>query len=179
MQLKDLFAIIKAVKEIIEKENGNDVYVNVASGSKIQAIACMMACMMFNDKKNVNPFYAHTKEYLGFEGKEQSKGVKELQSLPTYDIHRPRPELIQALKLIKEYGQKMPKKLLAERAEKNGIIVVNAQKKNFELACFASLDKNIIQPLQDQWKFIEVEKIGRTRYVKVTEAGSNAAEFLI
>ncbi|HEX9845774.1 MAG TPA: hypothetical protein VGA92_04845, partial [Candidatus Nitrosotenuis sp.] len=64
-------------------------------------------------------------------------------------------------------------------AEKNKLIIVNAQKKNFELACFASLDKNIIQPLQDQWKFIEVEKIGRTRYVKITEAGSNAAEFLI
>lgn len=175
----DLFAIIKAVKEIIEKENGNDIYVNVASGSKIQAIACMMACMMFNDKKNVNPFYAHAEEYLGFEGKEQSKGVKELQSLPTYDIHRPKPELIQALKLIKDYGKKMPKKILAERAEKNGLIVVNAQEKNFELACFASLDKNIIQPLQDQWKFIEVEKIGRTRYVKITKAGSNATEILI
>ena len=51
--------------------------------------------------------------------------------------------------------------------------------KNFELACFASLDKNIIQPLSDQWKFIEVEKIGRTRYVKITESGNNVVEFLI
>ena len=135
--------------------------------------------MMFNDRKNVKPFYAHAIEYLGFEGKEQSKGVKELQSLPTYDIHRPQPELIKALKIIKDYGKKMPKKLLAERAEKNKLIIVNAQKKNFELACFASLDKNIIQPLVDQWKFVEVEKIGRTRYVKITEAGANAVEFLI
>jgi len=87
--------------------------------------------------------------------------------------------IIKALKLIKDYGKKMPKKMLAELAEKNNLIVVNAQKKNFELACFASLDKNIIQPLQDQWMFIEVEKIGRTRYVKITEAGKNAAEFLV
>ena len=175
----DLFAIIKAVKEIIEKEEGNDIYVNVASGSKIQAIACMMACMIFNDKKNVNPFYAEAEEYLGFEGKEQSRGVKTLQPLPTYDIQKPKPELVKALKLIKDYGKKMPKKMLAELAEKNKLIVVNAQKKNFELACFASLDKNIIQPLQDQWKFVEVEKIGRSRYVKITEAGSNATEILI
>jgi len=39
----DLFKIIKSVKEIILKEKVNDIYVNVASGSKIQAIACMMA----------------------------------------------------------------------------------------------------------------------------------------
>ena len=69
----DLFKIIKSVKQVIEKEKGNSVYVNLSSGSKIQSIACMMACMMFNDKKNVNPFYAHAIEYLGFEGKEQSK----------------------------------------------------------------------------------------------------------
>lgn len=44
---------------------------------------------------------------------------------------------------------------------------------------FCKLDKNIIQPLEEEWKFVEVEKIGRSRYVKITEAGSNAAEFLI
>ena len=174
----DLFETIKAVKQIIEKENRNDVYVNVASGSKIQAIACMLACMMFNDKKNVQPFYAHAEEYLGFEGKEQSKGVKELQPLPTYDIHSPKPELIRALKIIQDYGKKMPKKLLAERAEKSELIIVNAQKKNFEQARFVSLDKNIIQPLKDQWKFIEEEKIGRSRYLKITEEGINATKFL-
>ncbi|MCZ6581802.1 MAG: DUF6293 family protein, partial [Thaumarchaeota archaeon] len=39
----DLYKIIKSIKEIIEKEKGNNVYVNLASGSKIQAIAGMMA----------------------------------------------------------------------------------------------------------------------------------------
>jgi hypothetical protein len=46
-------------------------------------------------------------------------------------------------------------------------------------ARFASLDKNIIQPLEEQWKFIEVEKIGRNRWIKLTQDGINAAEFLI
>ena len=27
------------------------IYVNVASGSKIHAIGCMMACMMFDDRE--------------------------------------------------------------------------------------------------------------------------------
>ena len=38
-----LFPIIKTVTEIIFKERKNDNYVNVATGSKIHAIGCMMA----------------------------------------------------------------------------------------------------------------------------------------
>jgi hypothetical protein len=68
---------------------------------------------------------------------------------------------------------------MAELAEKNNIITVNAQEENQSQARFASLDKNIIQPLEEQWKFIEVEKIGRNRWIKLTQDGYNAAEFLI
>ena len=49
---RDLFKIIRAVKNIIKQEQGNEIYVNLASGSKIQAIGTMMACMMFNDNEN-------------------------------------------------------------------------------------------------------------------------------
>jgi hypothetical protein len=51
--------------------------------------------------------------------------------------------------------------------------------KNHSMARFASLDKNIIQPLEEKWKFIQVEKIGRNRWIKLTQDGANAAEFLI
>jgi len=46
------------------------------------------------------------------------------------------------------------------------------------LARIASLDKNIIQPLEEQWKFIEVKKIGRNRWINLTQEGKNAIEFL-
>jgi hypothetical protein len=58
------------------------------------------------------------------------------------------------------------------------IIVVNAKEENFQQARFASLDKNIIQPLQNEWKFIEIERIGRTRWIKTTPEGQGAVEFL-
>ena len=175
----DLFKIIKAVKEIVVAEKKNDIYVNVASGSKIQAIACMMACMIFNDQKNVKPFYAEAEKYSAFEGKQQSTGWKRNIALPTYEIQIPKPELIEALKIINEGGGKITKKEMAKLAEDAKIITVNAREENYEQARFASLDKNIIQPLVDNWKFVEVEKIGRNRWIKITEAGSQAAEFLI
>lgn len=174
----DLFSVIRSVKEIIEKEKGNSIYVNLASGSKIQSIAMMMACMMFNDGK-VIPFYAEAEKYAGFEGKQLSYGVKNLMQLPTYQIQVPRRDLIDALKIIKEHGGKITKKEMARIADEEKLIDVNAREENYSQARFASLDKNIIQPLENTWKFIEVDKIGRNRWIKITKEGENAAEFLI
>jgi len=36
----------------------------------------MMACMMFNEKKSIKPFYAEAESYPGFEGKQMSYGIK-------------------------------------------------------------------------------------------------------
>ena len=52
---------------------------------------------------------------------------------------------------------------MAEIAEERGIITVNAEKSNHSQARFASLDKNIIEPLEKEWGFVEIEKIGKPR----------------
>ena len=175
-----LFTIIKSVKEIILQEEKNYIYVNVASGSKIQAIACMMACMILKDCKNIQPFYAEPEKYAAFEGKQQSFGLKDTIPLPTYEIQTPKTKLLDALRIIHEHkNQKLTKKEMAEIAEERGIITVNAEEANHSQARFASLDKNIIEPLEKEWNFIEVEKIGRNRWIKITEEGRHAAEFLI
>ena len=50
----------------------------------------MMTSMMFNDDDdNVNPFYVEAKEYLGFSGKPISKGIKNIEYIPTYEIQKP------------------------------------------------------------------------------------------
>lgn len=175
-----IFKVIKAVKEIISQEKNNYIYVNVASGSKIQAIACMMACMILKECKNIKPFYAVPEKYAAFEGKQQSSGIKDTFPLPIYEIQTPKPKLLQALKIVHQTkNQKITKKEMAEIAEEQGLITITSEDKNHSQARFASLDKNIIQPLMEQWNFIEIEKIGRNRWIKITEEGQNAAEFLI
>jgi hypothetical protein len=173
----DLFAIIKSVKQLIEKENKNTLFVNLASGSKIQSIGCMMACMMFNEYQNVRPFYVEAKEYTGFSGKPISKGIKEIEYVPTYNIQKPDSKHIAALKIIKEHD-KLTKKEMARISVEQKLITINAQEDNQSQATFASLDKNIIQPLLDKWKYITVEKLGRNRYITLTEEGKKAAEVL-
>lgn len=177
---RDLFQIIRAVKEIITKEKGNEIYVNLASGSKIQAIGTMMACMMFNDNSNVHPFYVEAENYPGFEGKNPlSTGIKNIQNVPPYSIKIPDSKLINALKIIKDNDKKITKKKMAELAEKNNLISVNPKdEENRSMVRFTSLDKNIIQPLEE-WGFVEIEKIGRNRWITITPEGENASEFLI
>ncbi|MDP6772605.1 MAG: DUF6293 family protein, partial [Anaerolineales bacterium] len=109
-----LFPIIKAVTEIIFKERKNDIYINVATGSKIHAIGCMMASMLFDDREKIHPFYAQAEQYPEYEGKtQQTYGVAEIHSLPTYRIGTPKQELLEAMKIIKEAGGRIQKKRMA------------------------------------------------------------------
>ena len=105
--------------------------------------------------------------------------MAEIHPLPTYRIGTPKPELIDAIRIIKNAGGRIQKKQMAEEAEKSKIIIVNARKQNFTQARFASLDKNIVQPLVDTWGFVEVEKVGRNRWLKLTDDGNYASEFLL
>jgi len=101
-----------------------------------------------------------------------------MKPLPTFEIHTPRSELIKALKIIKDHEGKISKKDMAQIAEDEKLIVVNAREENLSQARFTSLDKNIIQPLLNEWKFVEIKKIGKTRWVHITEDGIDATKFL-
>ena len=174
-----LFGIIRVIKEVIQNHRKDEFFVNVASGSKIHAIGCMMACMLFDDRKNIHPFYPQAESYPVYKNKEQQTyGVKEIHSLPTYQLLTPKPDLLAALKIIKEHDGRIQKKVLAEIAEEKKILNIGARKENHSNARFASLDKKIIQPLLNTWGFIEEEKIGKNRWISFTDDGKNASEFL-
>ena len=173
-----LFEIIKIVKDIIKDERENDIYLNVGTGSKIHAVGCMMACMIFDDRTNIHPFYAEPKSYHSYKGSEQQTvGVKEIHKLPTYQIRTPATKLLNALEIIRKAGR-ITKKELAEIADANGLINIGARQENMDQARYASLDKNIIHPLEHDWNFINVEKLGRNRYITLTKEGEHASEFL-
>ena len=175
-----LFDIVKTVKEIIFEEQSNDVYLNVASGSKIHAVGMMMATMIFDDRSNLHPFYAQAKEYHHTKiSQPHTTGIEAIHDLPTYRIQTPEKKHLQALKIIVDDGGKISKKEMAIAAETEGLIVINAEPSNHSQARFASLDKNIISPLENEWGYIRIEKVGRNRWIHLTDEGKWASEFLI
>jgi len=173
----NLLQIVKTVKEIILKHRKSEIYINVASGSKIHAIGCMMGCMIFDNRENLHPYYAEAEKYPAYkENEQQTYGVKKIHSLPTYQLQTPKRELLEALAIIKQHNR-IKKSELAELAKKKNLITVNSVE-NYKMARFTALDKNIVGPLKNTWGFIDEEKIGKNRYIFLTEDGKLASEFL-
>ena len=175
-----LFDIVRVTKEIILEEKPHDIYLNVASGSKIHAVGLMMATMIFDNRDNLHPFYAQAKDYHHTKVSEpQTTGIEEIHDLPTYQIQTPPQKQLEALKILVDNKGKMKKKEMAEQAEELELIVVNAHTENHSQARFASLDKNIIAPLENDWGYVKTEKVGRNRWIHLTDEGKWASEFLI
>ena len=172
----NLFSAIKAIRQIVESEKDNSYYINVSSGSKIQAVACTMASMMFHENNNIIPYYVEPEKYFPFKGKPQSSGMKNIRDLPRYEIQIPDKKLIKALELIEQNNGKISKKDLADKIEEIKLIKVGGKEENYDQTRFATLDKNFIHPLKDKWGFIKQQKIGRTRWLEITEEGKNVKE---
>lgn len=176
---EDVFDIIKTMKEIFEEEKTNDIYVNVSSGSKIQAIACMMACMTFREC-NPTPYYVVPESYPGTQSTEpQTSGMKRSVNLPKYEMKKPEDKIIRALRIIVDSGGKITKKKLAEKTDREKIITVGAADKNYDKVRYGMLDKTIVSPLENIWKFVKIEKIGRNHWIELTPEGENASKFLL
>lgn len=69
------------------QEKGNHILVNVSGGSKIQAIASMMACMMFKEMATIKPYYVVPEKYTNLleeKKNQETEGMKDVITLPEY-----------------------------------------------------------------------------------------------
>ena len=186
----DLFDILGALRIIILKEKGNSILVNVSVGSKIQAIASMMACMMFKDIATIKPYYAKPERYttsLAKEERQETEGLEDIIPMPEYKIEMPDEKLITCLRLINLNDGKITKRKLKDAAIKAGLIHVDKERitntkrglkeEYTEQAAYMSLNKNLIAPLRN-WRFVTETKVGTHHIINLTDDGKNALKFL-
>jgi hypothetical protein len=183
----DLFDILRAIRTIIMHEKGNHILVNVSVGSKIQAIASMMACMMFRDMATIKPYYVVPEKYntilLEEKRNQETEGMKDIITLPEYKIEIPNEKLIECMHMISLHkDNKITKRELKDLALNKNLIQVGKKdtqdkEERRDQAAYMALNKNLIEPLMD-WKFISVEKIGARHIVSLTDEGTNALRFL-
>lgn len=173
----DLFDTLRVLRRIILKEKNNAILVNVSVGSKIQAIASMMACMMFKDEVDILPYYAVPEKYVNIPREQETAGLKKVLKLPEYKIETPPNHLIHCLKIIHERSDnRIANKDLRDQALARDLIHVERDK-NYDQSAYMALKTNLIEPLL-KWKFVRVEKIGRRHNLVLTEDGLNALKFL-
>ena len=97
-----LFDIVRVIKEIISEEKQHDIYLNVASGSKIHAVGLMMGTMIFDDRTTLHPFYALAKDYHHTKVTDpQTSEIEDNNDLPKYQIHTPPQTQLAAIHILK------------------------------------------------------------------------------
>ena len=162
--------ITRVARDLILKEAGNEIAINLASGSKNHAIGLDRACMTFRKRDNIHPFYPEAKKWTAFKyPKQQSEGVVEIKQIPIHRIIVPEPELIIALKIIKRDSQDIPM-----HKGKKGVKKKDLAKSlfgNSEKTSLTKLQRNITQKLENTWRAIEIIEVGRTDWISLNSEG--------
>jgi len=167
---KNIEEITRVARDLILKETGNEIAINLASGSKNHAIGLDRACMTFRKRDNIHPFYPEAKNYRAVKYPcQQSSGVKQIKQVPIHRIIVPEPELIEALRIIKDNSTDIPL-----HKGKKGV-----KKKDLATAYFGDsskvnltkLQRNITQQLKKTWRAIEIIQVGQSDWISLTDEG--------
>jgi CRISPR locus-related DNA-binding protein len=171
LDIWDLYDCIQKFRKIILKEKGNHVYINVSTGTKITAIAGMLSCMLWG----ASPYYAPVRYPSSKEIKLPTEQVLDPEPLPVYDIRQPTNDEMLVLSLLKSAGGKMRKSKLIEKLGDEKIIKIKDETvtKLTDAAKHSQL-RAILDPMENKWKFVEVEASGRRSEVSITEKGETA-----
>lgn len=176
----DLYDALGTIGGAIADHPGDEVYVNLSAGSKITAVAGMIACMT----AGATPIYARP-DYGSGERKIPDEplhdAVAETFSLPTYPIEVPSKIEVAYLAFLAgadgaggegRYRGTSKKELIAFGKEESFDFIVRSEAST-EKGLYRVLDTHVIGPLSEK-EYITVERVGRTKYVSPTEEGQNA-----
>lgn len=170
----NLFDCLEKFRQIILKEKGNHIYINVSTGTKITGIAGMLSCMLWG----ASPYYARV-SYPSAKETEipPTEYVEEPDILPVYEIKKPGHEILLVLSLLKANGGRMKKARLIEKLESLEIIRIRDETKT-ELSSAAkhSQLRAILDPMENEWGYVEVKASGRRSEVFLTEKGGTALQ---
>lgn len=174
INLWDLYECIERFRTIMLDEEGNHVYVNVSTGTKITAIAGMLACMLWHGQ----PYYAKVSYPIDAQTKhETTEFVEEADVLPVYDIRKPKSEYLLVLDLLLRNGGKMHKSQMIHELENRGIIISEAKSaEEFSLAAKHGQLKGILNPMEKDWNYIKTISSGRRSEVYITDQGKSAVQ---
>jgi hypothetical protein len=164
----NLYESLGAIARVISRYEDEDVHVNVSTGSKVTAIAGMIAAMM----SRANAYYVRAEKY---KNEDVPRGIKDIFELPRYPIEKPDLQHILILEYLNESSrQKVTKSDLIDFAELQGLQFIS-NKDVSRKAKYRLLDNHIIEPLLNDG-YITISEEGRNRIVDISEEGANLIE---
>lgn len=176
----ELYDALASITEAIADYETDEVFVNLSAGSKITAIAGMIACMASEASPiYARPDYGPDGEHIPEEPLHDD--VAEVFELPTYPIDRPSDMHISFLARIQAETTEMtqgryqgvPKKELIEFALDREFPFVAQSDTATQKGYYRLLDRHVVRPLTEKG-YIMTERVGRQKFVTLTPAGTNA-----
>lgn len=175
----DLYDTLGTLTGAISEYPDDAVYVNLSAGSKITAIAGMIACMA----TDAHPIYArpdYGPDASRIPSEPLHEAVAETFELPRYPIDRPSETLLLFLAYIDaettetERGRYrgVSKKELIEFALEREFAFVSASDATTRKGYYRLLDTHVVAPAREKG-YVTVEQVGRTKFVSLTPDGEN------
>ena len=163
----DLYSSMGAIAESIAEHEDDEVFVNVSTGSKVTAIAGMIASMVLES----TPYYVRAKDY-----ENDPDDIEEFTELPTYPIDAPDAEQVDVLQFIDRFS-------MQQGPPTKGDVIHFSEQFNLDYVSrnvagkgkYRLLDTHIVEPLKER-EYIEESKQGRNKILSLTDDGRAALE---
>lgn len=172
---KSVPKIMKSVKDIVELERGNILYLNMSSGTHLQAVGLYNAAAMSEQDENIHAYCSDDSKDPNHP-KANTMSDDGFEQIDTIRIQIPERHLRESLVIITEMG-KISKKELGVMLSRKEIITPNPGRGNETQVTVTNLNQNIIIPLERKWGLIQTEKVGRKVMVSPTKKGMMSAVF--
>lgn len=165
----NIMACMEKFREIVTREQGNQIYFNVSTGSTLESIAAMLTCMIWKCR----PYYAKLKyDEIKKERVIDEHDIDEILSIPVYKILRPDDRHLVILGIIKDNSGKIKKKNLIEKLKELKIIKP-VMRTTLTIHAEHSQLNAMIKPLVDE-RYVEIQTRGQNSIVILTQQGQNA-----
>ncbi|GAB7017284.1 HFX_2341 family transcriptional regulator domain-containing protein [Halostagnicola bangensis] len=173
IDLGDMYDVLGEITTIADSYADDIVRINVSSGPKLAAIGAALACMA----TDASGYYVHPESRSHpVEETPRTKGMRVAEQLPSYPLETPTEDQVQILNYIDDTDDSTytPKKSdLITFAEKAGLNFITRSEPANDKAKFALLNNRVITPLADNG-YVQVESVGRSKQVSLTDTGHNA-----
>ncbi len=173
IDLGDMYDVLGEITTIADSYTDDIVRINVSSGPKLAAIGAALACMA----TDANGYHVHPESRSHPVGETpRTEGMRMAEQLPSYPLETPTKDQVQILNYVDDTDDSTytPKKsdliTFAEEAELD--FITRSEPAN-DKAKFALLNNRVITPLVDNG-YVQVESVGRSKQVSLTETGHNA-----
>ena len=163
----DFYDCIGTVAELATRFADHEVYVNLASGSKVTAIGGMIACMA----TGATPYYVRAEHYAAETDGDVAEGIREVTELPTYPMDHPDRQQVAVMAHLDDAGG-ATKRALIDFGEQEGLPFLAEHDAANRKSQYRLLDSHVLKPLAETG-YVTITERGRSKLVDLTDAGRN------